>query len=146
MSNRTNPISSYTEKPAEINSGAVLARKLGLSIGSGTPCLCSWNLSLRDTGNEPYGKVPISEILSVSYMQQLASVYFAEVQPVYNLLEQAMVDRAILSMSPDQPLFDLSHCVLLAVAALACLFSDQPRAWRRGLYTMPAPLSSTQLR
>ncbi|KAE8407565.1 hypothetical protein BDV37DRAFT_290302 [Aspergillus pseudonomiae] len=115
---QTGPAVLRTGVLAEINSGAILAKGLGLSSSSSSierPRLCSWNLSLRDNTIGCYAEAPLTQVLSIS-----------QVHPVYNFLDRAMVERAILSMSPDQPLFDPAHHVLLGIAAVACLFSDQP--------------------
>ncbi|KAB8259845.1 hypothetical protein BDV32DRAFT_138578 [Aspergillus pseudonomiae] len=106
---QTGPAVLRTGVLAEINSGAILAKGLGLSSSSSSierPRLCSWNLSLRDNTIGCYAEAPLTQVLSISRMQQLAAVYFVEVHP-----------RAILSMSPDQPLFDPAHHVLLGIAA-----------------------------
>ncbi|KAJ5734642.1 hypothetical protein N7533_013045 [Penicillium manginii] len=57
-------------------------------------------------------------------MHRLADIYFTEIQPVYTFLDPKMVHRAI-SGSPDQPPQHPSNCVLLGIAALACLFSTE---------------------
>ncbi|CAI7566562.1 unnamed protein product [Penicillium pancosmium] len=57
-------------------------------------------------------------------MHRLADIYFAEIQPVYTFLDPDAVHTAV-SASADQPPEHPSNCVLLGIAALACLFSKE---------------------
>lgn len=119
------------EKRAALNSGDLLAKRLGLSTDclSGESRLCSWNFRLHKARLHKapsYLSItrPFSEILTTQHMHRLADIYFAEIQPVYTFLDPETAHRAI-SVSSDQPPEHPSNCVLLGIAALACLFSRE---------------------
>ncbi|KAI9041367.1 uncharacterized protein KD926_006943 [Aspergillus affinis] len=119
-----------TRLSADVNSAAVLAKKLGLSSTEpaipGGLRLFAWNLGIGEGSTEHLAPLPLREILTVGDMQKLASVYFAEVHTAYNFADRDLVDIAIETI-PEQQLFDPVQCVLLGIAALACLFSPQPK-------------------
>ena len=113
-----------TNQCASLNSGDLLAKRLGLSTDSdslGDPRLCSWNFRLHK--DLPFLSViePLSDILTPQHMHQLADIFFAEINPVYKFLNPEIVYRAI-STSFNQPPETPSSCILSGVAALACLF------------------------
>ncbi|KAK1144852.1 hypothetical protein N8T08_004865 [Aspergillus melleus] len=113
---------------ADVNSAAVLARKLGLSSTESTIPgglrLFAWNLGIGEKSTEYLAPLPLREILKVGDIRELASVYFAEVHTAYNFADRDMVNGAIETI-PEQQLFDPVQCVLLGIAALGCLFSPQ---------------------
>ncbi|CAG8128740.1 unnamed protein product [Penicillium olsonii] len=121
------PIRPNTEKSTELNSGDIMAKRLGLRTD---PSLtgarwCSWNFRLR---KEPYSMREtrsLNRILSCEHMRQLTDTYFSEIQPVYKFLDRDMVDSAITDLESDEVSDRSRDSVLLGVAALACLFSEQ---------------------
>lgn len=113
-----------TEKWAALNSGDLLAKRLGLSTdcSSGEARLCSWNFRLHKAPSYLSTTRPFSDILTTQHMHRLADIYFAEIQPVYTFLDPDAVHTAV-SASTNHPPEHPSNCVLLGIAALACLFS-----------------------
>ncbi|CAG8350423.1 unnamed protein product [Penicillium salamii] len=122
------PVHSNTERNTELNSGGILAKRLGLWTDTcpvGGARLCSWNFRLRKEPRYMRGTRPLTEILSSTHMRHLTDIYFQEIQPVYKFLDRDMLDTAIAALQRDEVSDCSMDSVLLGVAALACLFSEQ---------------------
>lgn len=114
-------------KSTELNSGDVLAKRLGLWSDSSLigARLCSWNFRLREEPRYMRETRPLVEILSPEHMGQLTDIYFTEIQPVYPFLGREIIDQAIAALALGEVPNSSMNSVLLGIAALACLFSHQ---------------------
>lgn len=119
-------IRNEADTSSALNSGDLLVRRLGISpdFSSGGSRLCSWNFRLHKDSSYLGVAKPFSEILTTEHMRRLAEIYFAEIHPVYKFLDPETIYRSI-SVSSSQPPQHPSYCVLLGIAALACLFSQE---------------------
>ncbi|PYI10449.1 hypothetical protein BO78DRAFT_394195 [Aspergillus sclerotiicarbonarius CBS 121057] len=131
--------SAAPERPAAINSGVVLARKLaGAAIVPFPVRLCSWNLGQMPTLSSMIsGKVSVSSKLvsepssitdSVTgeYLRAMVDSYFNEIHPVYNFLDPEMVNRAVDYVTSERPsLCHPKHCLLLNICALGAHFLSE---------------------
>jgi hypothetical protein len=102
---------------------------LGLNMdASSTPRLqCyAWNLGSQSESSWPSKQLSITEIVTLSEMREFALVYFAEVQPVYNFLDQESLNSAITQRWSDGvsalTSSSSSDAVLCGIAAIAGLF------------------------
>lgn len=115
----------------EANSPAVFVRQLALKMNaSNAPRLnCyAWNIGFdREIACLPQVSC-ITEILSLSEMHELASIYFAHVAPVYDFVDRAEVDEAIIKRWMNGFTYDPADSLLLGIAALGCLFGHRSAA------------------
>ncbi|KAI9928240.1 hypothetical protein ASPWEDRAFT_182166 [Aspergillus wentii DTO 134E9] len=115
----------------EANSPAVFVRRLGLKMNPAVaPRLnCyAWNLgSHKEIACLPPASC-ITEILTLTEMHELASIYFAEVGPVYNFVDREEVDNAIVKRWLHQLPYDPIDSLLCGVAALGCVFGRMSSA------------------
>ena len=112
----------------EANSPAVFVRQLALKMNAtNAPILnCyAWNLGFdREIACLPQVSC-ITEILSLSEMHELAAIYFAHVAPVYDFVDRAEVDEAIIKRWSNGFPYDQADSMLLGIAALGCLFGHR---------------------
>ncbi|KEQ63468.1 uncharacterized protein M437DRAFT_10442, partial [Aureobasidium melanogenum CBS 110374] len=113
----------------EANSGAAFTRSLGLRMDSmEAPRLhmFAWNLGLRDEPIKTSSfRGSIVDILSSQEMSELASVYFAEVHPVYGFVDRVSVESMITSRWTLDLRSEISDTILCGIGALGCLFSHK---------------------
>lgn len=109
------------------NSGALFAQSLGLKTES-QPAprlqLFAWNLGVRYEEVSWFTPLQITDILTYSEMNELASTYFAEIDPVYQFISRETVDGMVsdrwLQQQPNE--YD---SILCGIAALGCLFKER---------------------
>ncbi|KAK8913318.1 Protein RDR1 [Metarhizium anisopliae] len=111
----------------EANSGSAFVRKLALRLDpKKNPRMhtFAWNAFL---GSRQAKRIPvyhaITELLSLQRMQELATVYFQQVDPIYGFIDRHEVTRHIQLRWTAQMVQQASDAVLCGIAALGCLFS-----------------------
>lgn len=111
----------------EANSGAAFMRRLALKmdpVNAPKLSLFAWNLGARGEYFPPPRS--ISEIISSSDMQALATVYFEKIHLVYGFIDRQLFTRMIdrpWQIDQKQPHTAEEEAVLCGVAALAYLFT-----------------------
>lgn len=111
----------------EANSGATFLTRLALRLDpKSAPRLhtFAWNafLGSRKAGYTP-ASLPITSMLSLATMQQLALVYFQKVDPTYGFLDRQDVERHIERRWEGLDAGPMQDAILCGIAALGCLFS-----------------------
>jgi hypothetical protein len=86
----------------------------------------AWNLGLRsEATNTSSLWSTIVDLMSLEEMSDLASVYFAEVHPVYGFIDRFSIRNMISARWTLELRSDISDAILCGIAALGCLFSDK---------------------
>lgn len=119
----------------EANSASVFVRQLWLNIDPARtpPLSCyAWNLGISNDGVASLQEAPgcITEILSEAQMMELAAVYFAQVAPVYNFLDEQYVQGAITRRWQTGACSMPADAMLCGVGALGCLFGGRTTGTR----------------
>ena len=129
----------------EANSPAVFVRELGLKIdATAAPQLRHYSWNLREAGDEeqeylawslsswqqPQQPLTLTELLTAEQMRKLADVFFHEVHPVYNFVDQAYIDQAISTRWAASGIRRVSYdsrrdSFLCGIAVLGCLFCTE---------------------
>ena len=124
---RSTPPRASARSTARLNSGDLLAKRLGLlndlSLAEKRR-LCSWNFTPRKEYPLIDSHRGLLEMLTIEQLRQLSDIYFAEIHPVYKFLTRDMIDHAIDNL-PTEILDEPQECLLYGVAALGCLFNDE---------------------
>ncbi|RAH86246.1 hypothetical protein BO86DRAFT_434916 [Aspergillus japonicus CBS 114.51] len=68
--------------------------------------------------------VGLTDLLTLGEMTSLASIYFAQVTPVYDFLDRAEVEEAMVERWNDPVSCGAVDSLLLGIAALGCLFDN----------------------
>ncbi|KAF4980686.1 hypothetical protein FZEAL_3354 [Fusarium zealandicum] len=112
----------------EANSGAAFLRRLALRLDpKNAPRMhtFAWNafLGARKTPDTPVCR-SITDMLSRSEMQNLATVYFEKIDPVYGFLDSYSITQQIgnrwVTLGEEQP----QDAILCGIAALGCMYSQ----------------------
>lgn len=117
----------------EANSASIFVRQLWLNINPGGPPPLScfaWNLGMADKEVASLQVAPecITEIVSEAQMLDMAAVYFAQVAPVYNFLDEQYVESTITQRWQTQARSSPVDVMLCGVGALGCLFGGKSAA------------------
>lgn len=121
------PPSHSNTRSLEANSGATFLRRLALRLDpNSAPRLhtFAWNafLGARKIGYIPM-PLPITRMLSLETMRQLALAYFQKVDPTYGFIDRQDLERRIERRWAGSNAEPMQDAILCGVAALGCLFS-----------------------
>ncbi|KAG6009393.1 hypothetical protein E4U43_008731 [Claviceps pusilla] len=113
----------------EANSGSAFVQRLALRLDpkrSPRMQTFAWNtfLGSRAVNHTPVSR-PLTLLLTQKDMQDLAVIYFQQVNPTYGFLDRARVTQQIRLRWTINPAHDEEvDAVLCGIAALGCLFSN----------------------
>jgi Fungal Zn(2)-Cys(6) binuclear cluster domain/Fungal specific transcription factor domain len=114
----------------EANSAAVFVQRLAISrdIPMAPDLHCyGWNLGFGQELIFIPNVEGLTDIVSFTEMSRLATIYFAEVSPVYDFIDRQAMQEAIARRWQEPGLYEVVDSLLLGIAALGCLFDSNTR-------------------
>lgn len=109
----------------EANSGIAFTRLLGQRLDpSSGPKLFTFGWNLGSSQYVPPATRPITDFLDVDQMTSLARLHFANVHPLYGVLNKEKIMKAIQARWSKPEFCDVPDHLLCGVAAVGSLFSE----------------------